>query len=201
MEDQRVRVDRVLPRVGGIELEVNRKRLLRVAREHLRTTRDVKRVMQRAAMHRDAAVRARFCRGRIEGASDAVGAYPPKRRRITRRRKEIRRTSGNVRREIEHELRRSGLHGEGVETVGGGHGVRCASVDRDGPLADPARDADLIGERFRRPDRRGKRVPERVERVHSDGDFVRCETEAEVCQSRVAMPLTCLGSCERRALY
>lgn len=116
-----------------------------------------------------------------------------------RRRKEIRRTSGNVRREIEHELRRSGGHGDGVETVGGGHSVRCASVDRDGPLADPARDADLIGEWFRRPDRRGERVPERVERVHRDGDFVRCETEAEVCQSRVAMPLTCLRSCERRA--
>ena len=61
MEAERGRVERVLPGHGRVELEVHRAGLLRVLREDALRARDVERVVQRPAMHRDRAVWARLC--------------------------------------------------------------------------------------------------------------------------------------------
>ena len=63
--------------------QVDRERLLRVAREHLLAARDVKRVMQRTAVHRDATVRAGFCNIGEQGVRvrRCPDTWPPKRRR------------------------------------------------------------------------------------------------------------------------
>jgi len=56
IESELCRVNRVRPRCRGLELQVDRAVLLGVLREHGLVARDVKRIVQRAAVHGDRAV-------------------------------------------------------------------------------------------------------------------------------------------------
>ena len=77
-------------------------------------------------------------------------------------------TDGDLGRELEREPGGPRLHGDGVQTVGRGHGPGRAAINRDGALADPARDADVVGERPVRLDRRAERIAERIQGVDDD---------------------------------
>ena len=56
MKRQRRGVDRILPRCGRVELEVDRERLLRVLSELPLRARDVERVVEGPTVHRDGSV-------------------------------------------------------------------------------------------------------------------------------------------------
>lgn len=123
--------------------------------------------MQRTPVDRNGAVRARLCSKlhRVGGASASACVET---RECS--------TDGNLRGQIQYELGRTRLHRYGVQAVGWRYRLRRRTVDRDGTLADPARDAYIVRECLLSRDRRGERIAEGVQGVHRNRNLVICAT-------------------------